>query len=634
MALHRTWTENLNIDLSEAELVGLECSTPDPRYQVANGKLEFQSLAARNQFVAEETALSVAEKDGTALFEAASELLRYETTRSDRASICLLRLAIESRDLLLDGATALRSGKVTPFVAATLLGEMLPRLANIHDTSLFEFCRALQLAGGGDIRPTPFFAPLVDELAKQEKLLSKVLDSYQTEHEVGISGLYGASLLSLANIDVDAAVSRAAHGLASSGTAEFRFTCAWVLDVLCTNGTIPDSYMSMVEGALAPILEDRDNDLHKAACAVVANALHLRLLCPSIWQRLLEEADPDALCALVPAIFRKYHNLKKRPDFAQILRYCLPLGQQQPSEIGLIDGVFSRLLSDGHEFNAFIVDWLTQWTNRHDAGNFRDTEFVDLFDQTAHRLQTERRLVETLVTRWLLQDGRAAPAAAGGLLSYLKVHEVKPFAFDIAEIDKLDEDGLIFLCRRLLGFVIDEEHLILFMLSLLGVTDAEHRTYRLFADIVVAEVGYDYPSATLANLRLILEKTENEGERHLISEVVAAIERFVADMERLPVANELWPPTRLARNFSLARDKAMRRSNRAAHEKSFMAQIAKQIPVKGGTGFFSYLDGAYTAVTRMTTISTSMTLPRREIFDPVGQALHRFNFQRAKRGDK
>jgi hypothetical protein len=292
------------------------------------------------------------------------------------------------------------------------------------------------------------------------------------------------------------------------------------------------------------------------------------------------------------------------------------------------------LLSDGHEFNAFIVDWLTQWINRHGAGNFRDTGFVDLFDQTAHRLQTERRLVETLVTRWLLQDGRAAPTAAGGFLSYLKVHEVKPLAFDIAEIDKLDEDGLIFLCRRLLGFIIDEEHLISFMLSLLGVTEAEHRAYPLFADIVVVEVGYDYPSATLANLRLILEKTENEGERHLLSEVVAAIERFVADLERLPVAKELWPPTRLARNFALARDKAMRRSNRAAHEKSFMAQIAKQIPIKGGTGFFSYLDGAYTAVTQMTTISASMTLPRREIFDPVGQALHRFNFQCAKRGDK
>lgn len=614
--------------------MGLECSAPNPMYQVVNGKLEFQSLAARNQFAAEELALSVAEKDGTALFEAASDLLRYETTRSDRASICLLLIAVEGRDLLLDGATALSSGKVTPFAVATLLGEMLPRLADVHDMSLLEFCRTLQVTGSGDIRPTPFFAPLVDELAKRKELLSRVLDSCQTEHEVGTSGLYGASLLSLANLDVDAAVSRVVDGLESSGASEFYFTCAWVLDVLCTNGTIPDSHISTVEGALAPILEDRDNDLHKAACAVVANSFHLRLLCPSIWQRLLEEADVDALCALAPALFRKYHDLKKRPDFEQMLRYCLPLGHLQPSEVGLIDGVLSWLLSDGQEFNAFIVDWLTQWINRHGAGNFRDSGFVDLFDQTAHRLQTERRLVETLVTRWLLQDGRAAPAAAGGLLSYLKVHEVKPLAFDIAEIDKLDEDSLIFLCRRLLGFVIDEEHLISFMLSLLGLSEAEQRAYCLFADIVIAEVGYDYPSATLANLRMFLDKTDSKGERHLISEVVTAIDRFVADMERLPIANELWPPTRFMRNFSLARDKAMRRSNRAAHEKSFMAQIAKQIPVKGGTGFFSYRDGAYTAVSQMTTISASMTLPRREIFDPVGQALHRFNFQRAKRGDK
>lgn len=50
------------------------------------------------------------------------------------------------------------------------------------------------------------------------------------------------------------------------------------------------SYISTVEGALAPILEDRGNDRHRAACAVVANSFHLRLLCPFIWQRLLEEA--------------------------------------------------------------------------------------------------------------------------------------------------------------------------------------------------------------------------------------------------------------------------------------------------------------------------------------------------------
>lgn len=621
------------IELSGAELVVFANDAAEPSFQIVDTKLEFRSLAIRNQLAAEEAAKSVSGEDGIALFEAASELLRYELTESDHASVRLLMIVAKDRDLLLDAAEALASGRLTALKAATLLAGVISRLEDINAESLIEFCRALQIACKGDIRPSPFFAPLVTELSKRKELISKSLSVCQNEADDRDSGLYGASLLSLAETDVSAAVALAINGLSSSKSV-LRLTNLWVLGVICADGTVPDSQVAVVDGPLNEILARGDNELHRSACSVVADALHVRTLCSKAWKQLLEEADSDALCSLAPVLFRNYRVMKEKREFELMLRQCLPLSPQYPSEVGLIDAVLSRLLSDGAGHNPFIVDWLTEWVARHGAGDFQDRGFIELFGQTVHRLRSERSLLETLVTRWLLHEGRETPAAAGSLLSHLTLHEVEPLDFDIAEIDKLDADGLVFLCRRLLGFVIDEKQLISLMLSLLRVYEAGLRTYRLFAEIAVAEVGYDYPTATLERLKSSRDGTNIDEERNLLDSVIQDIERFVSELDGLPEASELWPPTRLVRNFARARDKAMRRDNRAAHEKSFMAQLAKQIPVKGGTGFFSYSDDRYTAVAQMTTVSAGVTLPRREIFDPVGQALNRLNFQIAKRGDK
>lgn len=115
--------------------------------------------------------------------------------------------------------------------------------------------------------------------------------------------------------------------------------------------------------------------------------------------------------------------------------------------------------------------------------------------------------------------------------------------------------------------------------------------------------------------------------------VAETIDLVVNAQSSLPMLNELRPPTRLHRLFARARAKQMNESVEEASKDSIWRQIATQITIKAGRGTFSYRDANYGPSMKLSSMSHSIELPRREAFDPIGNSIRHLGFRLAKRDE-
>ena len=121
------------------------------------------------------------------------------------------------------------------------------------------------------------------------------------------------------------------------------------------------------------------------------------------------------------------------------------------------------------------------------------------------------------------------------------------------------------------------------------------------------------------------------SHKEYLLKVAERIDEVANAQSSLPMLNELRAPTKLRRLFARARAKQMNESFEAANEKSIFRQIATQITIKAGRGTFSYRDANYGPSMKLSTMSHSIELPRREAFDPIGNSIRHFGFRLAKR---
>ena len=75
----------------------------------------------------------------------------------------------------------------------------------------------------------------------------------------------------------------------------------------------------------------------------------------------------------------------------------------------------------------------------------------------------------------------------------------------------------------------------------------------------------------------------------------------------------------------------MSHATEEAQKGSIMRQLATQIPIKAGVGFFTFRDGGYTDTSHMQLFSHSVALPRRDTLDTVGYEIHRLLLRNVNR---
>lgn len=631
LILHKEKNTNLHLKLSSAQAAA-KIDLPEG-CKFIDESIEFESLEVRNTIVAAAAysdLFSSSRDDPDSLFDRAYELWRYEIVHNDHASGRLLALASESIDILAAGAQRINTGS-NVFNTLHLIEAALPYLSSLDTTSIIELISAKYESTRNDMMSGQINGQLEKWLEKRPKaaleLHTKALANLSEE----TSSLLGNAIIALSKSDYVTAVEIAKADAHSNIYLQAKIG-AWTLGRLLLEEHAPQEAIESVIETLIDLIRNEQNKVRSQAISAAAKAVHKLAAFDELLQVLAENGDQDALCSVATTLYYNHKKFCERGITQRWLQLLTALKPEHSNAIQGLDYAMSKLLSNP-EYTMIVTSTLNQWIANHGRKVAIERNVAELFDNTILELFSMEDAWSLLVTDWLLSDQQEHAAALAGILTQLSHHKVIDLKLNKNRLDGLSPAELLFLARRMLGYVYDRAQITSLALSMLQSNDAEKRIYPLLRSLLVEEIGYDYPGSTAEALHKTAEDMALKGHQDFLREIANTINQSVEAQNALPIINELKPSASLSRLFSKARAKQMDKSHEEASKKSIIRQIATHIPVKAGSGMFNYRDSQYGQPTKFSTISHSIELPRREVFDPIGNSIRHLEFRIAKRDE-
>lgn len=631
--LHERGDGSLEVDLPTNVTIDPE---GHPGVQVDGVKLRFSSLASLNCIVASEVQRelgAVGMSDAERLFGAANALRRHEIGHTDSASGRLLAAAQAAGTDVLQAATNAITGGMRVFDVLQVIKHMLPHCDALPVPSLIALNDAQYDLTRGNMAAGVFFGDLQEWLVSRTATAQELLGMLLAEPQESRGYLMGAAWIGWFKSEPEAAAQSLINA-ASRDERPLPVVTTWTAGRMLHQDNLSKQFAKKLDEVILNRLASHDQAERIAALDAATGLLHMRRSFDNELQRRTAVHDQDALGYIAIALAREDGVLRSTNLFFKWLAPCKRLGVTYKEAISQLDFVLSRLLQatyTEHEATlAFLIDWIEA---QHIEGSNKH-QFAELFNMCAGNILNTPSLLSRVITKWLLADSKAPAAAATGLLSRVRNNETLNPSFDALLLGSVPDSDLIYLARRLLGYVHDSEQLLSLALSLLSVPRAQQRVFRMMHSLLRDEIGYDYPETTIRRLKEAEQGAEPPIQK-LLAEIRGSIETDIAQLKAIPRLKELAPPPALRRAFQKARDKQMARLMADARSKSIFQHIATSVHLKGGDRFFQYQPEyqTYTEPTQMKSMSVSFEMPRREALDPVGNAIRMHNHRSAKRGD-
>lgn len=630
-ALHERGDASLDIELPADATIDLQ-----PGADIHGTKLRFASLVDLNRIVVAEVQRELG-ADGMAdaerLFGAAKALRRHEIGHPDQASGRLLAGAQTGGVDVLHLAAHAVSNRIRVFDVLHAIGSMLPYCDTLPLPSLIALNDAQYELTRGDMASGVFFGKLQQWLVPHAATAQALLAALLAEPQEWRATLTGTAWMAWFASE-PAAAAQSLLQVVDRRERPLPAVTTWIAGRMLQQASLPQELAEELDAVVLRRLESMEPAERNAALEAATGLLHLRRSFDDELKRLSGIRDQDTLGYIAVALARQDDALRAANLFFEWLAPCKHLKETYKGALDELDFALSRLLkatpAERDATLAFLLDWI-------EAQSFigpNDRRFAELFDITAATVLDSPPLLSRVVTQWLLADSKAPGAAVAGLLSGIRHNELLELRFDAQLLDDVPDADLLYLARRLLGYIIDAEQLLSLALSLLSLPQAQRRVVPMMRSLLRDEIGYDYPGTTIRRLQ-VAELASDPVSRDLLAEIRGRIEGDMARLEALPRLKELLPPPALRRAFHKERAKQMARAMADAQSKSILQQLATTVHLKGGDRSFQYLPEVqqYTEPMLLKSMSVSFEMPRREALDPVGNAFRMHINRSATRGD-
>lgn len=619
--IHVNRPEELSCDLPTARQWSVpQAETAD--YQIDNNTVHFPSLEARNRIVAAHTFKEKGEAladDAQGWLSIAQDLWLNETDHPDSAAGRLLALVHETCDIFSIAASVISHQPIRVFEILHIIESAFPYIGELPPDGILTLCEAQYAPTKNDMAAWEFFSKLESVLKDQPEVCRAILARLRNEAVEATLNLHQTALVSLAKSSSEEAIRLALEDVEASNP-NLKSAAIWTLGQLLTLSLIPPHVCPAVYSTIITNLSSPVDNVRQTAIRAAARAAHLTEAFDECLTTLAESADAGALYAVAEALNLNLAVMKDKTKYKDWVRFLCKVPPTDRGTIDRFDHILRRLISDESQ-RQFALSCFTEWVSANSQDAPLDSTIAKLFGSTISELAKCTELLELVITDWFLSDSQRLASAATGLLSYQEGHGLKEPKFSIERLDELEQDDLLFLARRLVGFVFSKDHRLSLAMSFLKTKNAQQRTFGILRSLFVDELGYDYPLSTMEALESAkAEETEPELITFL-SGLIEAIKKRIDALDALPRIAELIPPPAIQRQFAKARAKEINKLMEDAQKDSVFIQLVTHIPVKAGTGFFSFHDGSYNEATQMQLHSQSVELPQRAVLDTVGYEL-------------
>jgi hypothetical protein len=630
---------NLHINHSEA----LSCELPTERcgqfqtcetadYLIDKNTIRFTSIEARNRLVA---AYEFGKNQTVFIGEpqlwisAACNLWSREIGKSDSAAGRLLALVHETDDIFELAARTIENRSVEVFAALHTVEAALPFLSKIAAVGIVKLCMAQHERTKNDSFASNLFNQLQKYFICHPNVARSVHSLVRSGIDVATANLYPAAIIALGNSSPCDAVTLALED-AESPNVLLQSNAIWTLGRLLAGGLIPLDRAESVEVILLSSLSSTEDRVRQTAIRTSAMTLPVMDTFSEALTKLAEAGNQNALEAIADVLLSHMKEMHSQSKFIDWLRLLCKLSPRSSGGISSFDLILRQLIIVETR-QQIAISCFTDWVIQHAKEAPRDESLGMMFHGTIGELVKHPYLLSQLITDWFLSDNTQLANAAAQLLAYLSIRELKNPEFSKSKLDTLGQNDLLFLARRMLGFILSENHLLSLTMSFLKTNAAPQRTFGIAYSLLVNELGQDYPTSIVDALESARSASTDSEWIAFYSRAIDAINGQLNALAALPRLLELTPIPNIQRQFAKAREKQMRDATEKANEGSIIRQLVTQIPIKAGVGFFTFRNGSYTDTCHMQSFSHSVALPRRDTLDTVGYEIHRLLLRNVNR---
>lgn len=603
-------------------------------YKIEGNTVCFSSVAARNRIVAAfsyEQHKEEFKNDEEKWIPLAYDLCRHEIGIEDSAAGRLLALVHERTDVLAIGATAINNKTIEVFTALNMIGAALPYLKSLTVAGIEKLAESQHELTKGDAASGVFFAGLGKTLVGYPDLCRDIYRRLPGRITEATADLYPRALVALASSAPQEAINAAVQD-AESQIDLLRSVALWTLGRLIDLSLVDVDESPAIRDVIVLNMSHSTEDVRRTAMFAAAGATPKTDAFVDELSKGGHSADQVSLIAIAHAVWANLDDIKTKTYFQSWLSCLCKLPIELKGIVDQFDYVLSRLLSDDSH-QDLVLSCLVEWITLNGKGGPHDDSLPEKFQMSTTELARSPTLLSRLITDWFLADNRKLASAAAGLLRYLHIRGLNKPKLSVEKLDSLQTTELLFLARRLLGFVFYDDHLLSLSMSFFQTADAPNRTFPILHAMLVDEIGYDYPISTIEAVEAANAAEERPEFKAFYSDTIQAITSHMKALNDLPRLTELRPPPTLQRQFAKARAKQIHTAMMAERKKSILRQIVTEVPIKAGIGWFSFRDGAYTEPSYLKSISHSVELPRRSTLDTVGAELRLWSLSQATRDD-
>jgi hypothetical protein len=346
--------------------------------------------------------------------------------------------------------------------------------------------------------------------------------------------------------------------------------------------------------------------------------------------KLSESNQPLILGALSHVLLCTQEKSGNEQWFSDVLLNLTNTSCDDKGIIENIDFVLAGLIEKNDNWDlaeGFFISWL-----QNSNYNSKNDKLSDLFNSTIAAIVNRREKFEILLTKFFNHDSFKIHGAASELISYCQLHKVSQLNLDKKLLKSMSYEDCLYICRKVLGYVISSEYLCSLCFSILDKSPRNKKLKGLIYSVFRSHIGENYPGRTIEFLKKVSSQTKSINKKQVADQVVEDIENYFSERESLPKLNELIAPKQRSQKIFIESNKKMKAAMEEAQQNSIVSMIASRIVLKHGKGSFHFMDGKYSNISKLGLYSKNMEMPHAEITHPVDAALERMNFRLVERG--
>lgn len=378
------------------------------------------------------------------------------------------------------------------------------------------------------------------------------------------------------------------------------------------------------------LMAENDEDTDAALCGALGNLVNISEE-PKKWLSSYSKYENPNVQWHVSNILLQHVELNQEKWFKDCMEGLVKTSCINKGTINNLDYICNGLIEKGEW--VYVESYLMDWVMSSDFVGNSDYPIDKLFGSTINSYTNNIGKLQTLITNYINCDNSSAHVFITSLMRFLALQKITNLRLDIRIVNTLDVDDVLYVCRKILGYIFDRDIISSLIISILDKKNIDDQTIGLVTSIFRDHIGKDYAGFTVEYLKDRVSKEKNNKIKTALSEAIKRIEGYQNNIEALHRLKELFSPSNQRRQILLEESKKFNKSMENVQKESFIQQLCTNIQLKHGRGWFSLVDGEYGDISPLKSMSHSIEMPRSEIVDPVGSTMDRLGFRRANRGD-